>query len=587
MVVIVVVVTVVVVTVVVVQQQQQQQERHPYYIKAHGKWLRGGWLNAMRTLKELIEGSKRAAGAWSLVVTRAVGSGKSLGEGVGKGVVGGGGLLLRNGPRRYAVPYGRDGNLNAVQRCSNRGGWRGFSNAAARATVDKVGGWWSLERGLWKGATRGVASLRQPLMHLISQPNLGASFTRGPWYQLSKCAYCHGARASSLTEGLSGGQRRALSWWLGGSAAWVFSMVVLGGVTRLTRSGLSMTDWKFTGERPPQSQEEWEKEFAKYKHSPEFKRVNISMSLEEFKFIYWMEWAHRMWGRGLGIAFLIPFAIFAASGAITKPMASRLGLLFIMGGTQAFVGWWMVKSGLQEPESPHQIPRVSPYRLASHLTSAFAIYALMVWTTLSTAIPQPLSSRVSSAQSLDSLVRLRSVALPFAGLLGITALSGAFVAGLDAGHAYNTFPFMDGKLIPEEYWALDGWRNAFENTAAVQFHHRALAITTLLGSLSLWKYGTGLNHLPKSPRMLLHALAIGTGLQVALGITTLLHYVPVSLGAAHQAGALSLFTVSLGLLHTLRPSAITPLGLSLAKYGTPTAAALVVGIGGAAALSSA
>lgn len=389
-----------------------------------------------------------------------------------------------------------------------------------------------------------------------------------------------------LVEGLSNGQRRAITLWLGGSAVWVFSMVVLGGVTRLTRSGLSMTDWKFTGEKPPQTEEEWQIEFDRYKASPEYKRVNASMDVEEFKFIYWMEWAHRMWGRGLGVAFVIPFVGFALSGAITRPLASRLALLFTMGGTQAFVGWWMVRSGLKEPDSPYEVPRVSPYRLASHLTSAFAIYALMVWTTLSSAFPKPLSTVVDSSTALKSMNLLRSKALPFAGLLSVTALSGAFVAGLDAGHAYNTFPLMNGQLIPDEYWNIPGWRNAFENTAAVQLHHRALAISTLLGSLGLWKYGTSLPSLPRSPRLLLHALAIGTGLQVTLGITTLLHYVPVSLGAGHQAGALGLFTISLALIHSLRQPQLTFFSSMLSRYGTPAAAVLVLGIGGATAISA-
>lgn len=306
-------------------------------------------------------------------------------------------------------------------------------------------------------------------------------------------------------------------------------MVVLGGITRLTRSGLSMTDWKFTGEKPPGTEAEWTAEFARYKQSPEFKRVNISMALDEFKFIYWMEWAHRMWGRGLGLAFALPLTVFALKGAMTRPLASRLALLFSMGGTQAFVGWWMVRSGLEEPASPHHVPRVSPYRLAAHLTSAFAIYAVMVWTTLSTAFPKPLSMIVqesgsaTSVSAVRAMSKLRGLVVPFAGLLSVTALSGAFVAGLDAGHAYNTFPLMGGSLVPEEYWGEDGlgnalsvWRNAFENTASVQFHHRCLAVTTLLGSAAVWKYGTGMSSLPRSPRLLLHALAVGTGCQVGV-----------------------------------------------------------------------
>ena len=408
----------------------------------------------------------------------------------------------------------------------------------------------------------------------------------------------------SLVEGLSGSQRRAIAWWLGGSSAWVFSMVVLGGITRLTRSGLSMTDWKFTGEKPPGTEAEWTDEFARYKQSPEFRRVNISMTLDEFKFIYWMEWAHRMWGRGLGVAFALPLTVFALKGAMTRPLASRLALLFTMGGTQAFVGWWMVRSGLQEPESPHHVPRVSPYRLAAHLTSAFAIYAVMVWTTLSTALPEPLSVAIQKMQKVSNIrasdcasamramSRLRAGVFPFAGLLSVTALSGAFVAGLDAGHAYNTFPLMGGKLIPDEYWGKDAagnelplWRNAFENTASVQFHHRCLALTTLLGSMAVWKYGTGMSSLPRTPRLLLHALALGTGCQVALGVTTLLTHVPVSLGSAHQAGALSLFTISLALIHSLRPPTISAAHSLLYRMAGPAAAIGVIGAGSLAAFS--
>ncbi len=405
--------------------------------------------------------------------------------------------------------------------------------------------------------------------------------------------------SATLVEGLTGSQRRAIAWWLGGSSAWVFSMVVLGGITRLTRSGLSMTDWKFTGEKPPGSEAEWTAEFERYKQSPEFRRVNISMSLDEFKFIYWMEWAHRMWGRGLGVAFALPLAFFTLTGAMTRPLASRLALLFTMGGTQAFVGWWMVRSGLQEPESPHHVPRVSPYRLAAHLTSAFAIYAVMVWTTLSIALPEPLSVAIQKMQKMQkmpnmamAMARLRARVVPFAGLLSVTALSGAFVAGLDAGHAYNTFPLMGGKLIPDEYWGRDAagnelslWRNAFENTASVQFHHRCLALTTLLGSMALWKYGTALSSLPRAPRLLLHALALGTGCQVALGVTTLLTHVPVSLGSAHQAGALSLFTISLALIHCLRSPTRSAAQATLYRLAGPAAAVGVVGAGSLAAFS--
>ena len=389
--------------------------------------------------------------------------------------------------------------------------------------------------------------------------------------------------AASLTAGLTPGTRRALTVWLAGGSAWVFSMVVIGGVTRLTRSGLSMTDWKFTGEKPPQTQEEWLEEFERYKLSPEFKLVNSTMDVEEFKFIYWMEWGHRMWGRALGIFFAVPCAIFAARGSITRPLGRRLSLLFLMGASQGLVGWWMVRSGFVEP-TDNRVPRVSAYRLAAHLTSAFAIYATMIWTTLQVAFPHPpvVTAGPPGARAAAALYKL---ALPASMLLGVTAVSGAFVAGIDAGHAYNTFPDMNGQWIPEEYWAMSGWRNAFENTAAVQLHHRALAISTLIASLALWRYGTRMPDLPRASRILLHTLAAGVGAQVTLGIATLLTYVPVSLGSAHQAGAMTLFTIMLSLLYSVRPApTLAPFRiLTTAPFSTMSAAAAVMAVGGAVA----
>lgn len=393
---------------------------------------------------------------------------------------------------------------------------------------------------------------------------------------------------AGLAAGISPGYRRALAWWLGGCSAWTFSMVVLGGVTRLTRSGLSMTDWKFTGESPPQTAAEWDAEFARYRQSPEFQKVNSTMTVDEFKFIYWMEWAHRWWGRGLGIAFVLPAAWFAAKGVVTRPLAKRLGLLLLMGGSQGLVGWWMVRSGLQEPKD-NAVPRVSPYRLAAHLTSAFAIYATLVWTTLSIAFPAPSTVLAVGSQGARAAGAVGRLALPVAGLVSITAISGAFVAGLDAGHAYNTFPDMNGQWFPDEYWSVPGWRNAFESTAAVQLHHRVLALSTLASILALWRYGTSFSHLPKSSKTLLHLLGLGAMGQVTLGVVTLLQYVPVSLGSAHQAGALTLFTIMLSLLYSLRPlPTLLPIVASsgsASAWATGAAFAATIGIGGAVAVS--
>ena len=352
--------------------------------------------------------------------------------------------------------------------------------------------------------------------------------------------------------------QRAVGAWLWGGAGWVFTLVVLGGVTRLTRSGLSMTDWKFTGEKAPRTAADWEAEFGKYRASPEFLKVNRSMSLDEFKFIFWMEYAHRMWGRTLGLYFALPVAYFAARGYLTRRLSARLALLFAAGGTQGLVGWWMVRSGLEQPRREHDIPRVSPYRLAAHLSTAFAIYSGLLWTALDVSRPVPVlaDAALSGRQLLASLLARRRFH-GLAGLIGITAVSGAFVAGLDAGHAYNTFPLMGGRLIPEEYWdsELSPLRNCFENTAAVQFHHRVLALTTAGSIAAAWAAVQAGPPLPRAAALAIHVLGGTVVAQVTLGITTLLSNVPVWLGSAHQAGALTLFSVALLVLHTLRAPA--------------------------------
>ena len=369
-----------------------------------------------------------------------------------------------------------------------------------------------------------------------------------------------------------------MAWWLGGTGLWVYSMVVLGGVTRLTRSGLSMTDWKFTGERPPMTQEDWRAEFVKYQASPEFKKCHSSMSMEEFKFIFWMEYAHRMWGRFLGLAFVVPGAYFLSRGFVNGAMGRRLGLLFFMGGTQGLVGWWMVRSGLVEPSHEHQKPRVSPYRLTAHLVSAFSIYSVLVWTTLDLINPKPWWSGGGAMASV------RSRLVPFAVLVAVTATSGAFVAGLDAGRAFNTFPLMQGQWFPDEYWGtLPGSkiqdiglvRNAFENTAAAQWHHRVLATTTAAGALALWAWVASLPSCPGLVKRRVDLIAGVTLVQFGLGIWTLLEAVPVPLGSAHQANALNLFTAVLVALHALRPADPSLLTRALSRASAPAALALI------------
>ncbi|CAO2820835.1 unnamed protein product [Amaranthus hypochondriacus] len=337
--------------------------------------------------------------------------------------------------------------------------------------------------------------------------------------------------------------------WLFGSAAWVFSMVVLGGVTRLTRSGLSMTDWKFSGNLPPLSEEEWSLEFEKYKQSPEYKRINKGMALEDFKFIYWMEYAHRMWGRALGVMFALPFSYFLRKGFITLRLGVRLSALFALGAGQGLIGWWMVKSGLEEPESEYAEPRVSPYRLTAHLTSAFVIYCGLLWTALSVVMPEP---PAESLAWVNGAAKVKRLVIPVSLLVGITAISGAFVAGNDAGRAFNTFPKMGDTWIPDDVLSMKPiMRNFFENTSTVQLDHRILATATLASICGLW-WATRRMDIHPAVRSLIGSTLGMAGLQVTLGISTLLSYVPVSLGTAHQAGALTLLSLMILLTHTVR-----------------------------------
>ncbi|KAK9839866.1 hypothetical protein WJX81_007327 [Elliptochloris bilobata] len=358
------------------------------------------------------------------------------------------------------------------------------------------------------------------------------------------------AAGTGLGAALPQHARNAVGCWLYSSAAAVLIMVGIGGVTRLTRSGLSMTEWKFTGEHWPVSQEEWDAEFAKYKASPEYQRVNKGMSEADFRFIYGVEYFHRMFGRAIGVVFVAPALFFAAKGWLRGPLAARVGLLFAAGGAQGLVGWWMVRSGLQEPSKAWEVPRVSPYRLAAHLTSAFAIFGGLLWTALSVGYPSGTAAG-ASATAQQAAASLRRWALPVTALVALTACSGAFVAGLDAGHAYNTFPTMNGRWVPEEYWAAPGWRNAFESTAAVQLHHRALALSTLAAVAALWA-GHARAPLPPRARACLHYLLAATCAQVALGIATLLACVPPTLGSLHQLNAMNLLAASIVLLHALR-----------------------------------
>lgn len=394
------------------------------------------------------------------------------------------------------------------------------------------------------------------------------------------------AAAESAATPVAQAVPRAVGWWLLGSATSVFGMVVLGGCappptpprlgrparapspfaasrarprpryryTRLTRSGLSMTDWKPQGTLLPSGEAEWQAAFQRYQQFPEFQLTNSKMGLDEFQQIYFVEWAHRMAGRAVGLVYGLPLLGFALAGQIPRALAPRLGLLLALGGSQGLVGWWMVKSGLEAPPADLDgVPRVSPYRLACHLTMAFTIYSLLLATSLQILWPQPHGdAKAVLPTARRALSAAGGPAKALSALIAVTALSGAFVAGMHAGYSYNTFPLMEGKLFPDGYWRLSpAHRNFFENVPAVQFDHRLLAVSTLGGVGAFWTYARSLP-LPPAARLASHALLAGAAGQVALGVATLLHAVPVELGTAHQAGALSLFSITLVLLHTLR-----------------------------------
>jgi heme a synthase len=335
------------------------------------------------------------------------------------------------------------------------------------------------------------------------------------------------------------GAERQIAVWLLICCLILFSLIVLGGVTRLTGSGLSITDWRpVTGVLPPFSEQAWQQEFDLYRASPEYQQVNRGMSMAEFKFIYYYEYAHRLLARMLGLVFVIPLAWFWLRGQIPARLRWPLLGLLGLGMLQGWMGWFMVASGLVD------IPRVSPYRLAAHLSLALIIYAAMLWIALgllrprgvATATPAPL------ARGLGWLV----------GLVAVTIVSGAFVAGLKAGFVYNTFPLMAGQWVPAGLLHLEpAWRNFFENPATVQFTHRVLAIGTLAFILALWLRALRAP-LGASQRFAFHLLAGVAILQVTLGIKTLLLFVPVSLGAAHQGVAVLLLSATLFALHELK-----------------------------------
>ncbi len=325
---------------------------------------------------------------------------------------------------------------------------------------------------------------------------------------------------------------RAIRWWLLSIAVLIAIMVLVGGATRLTESGLSIVEWKpVAGTLPPLTQEQWTQAFEAYKTIPQYRELNAGMDLGEFKTIFWWEWSHRLLGRVIGVAYLLPFLWFLWRGVLGAELRRRLWLIFGLGALQGAVGWWMVASGLS------QRVEVSQYRLATHLVLALLIFAAIVWTM------RRLANRPLSTAS--SRLKITSVALLV--LTFVQLYLGALVAGLRAGKVYNTWPDIDGSFVPsaarlffEEPW----WRNLFDNALTVQFEHRMTAYM-LLALVMLHAFDAVRSRAGTAAINGALWLAAAVTLQVTLGVLTLLNQVPISLALAHQAVAIAVLTLAI------------------------------------------
>ncbi len=333
----------------------------------------------------------------------------------------------------------------------------------------------------------------------------------------------------------------AIGLWLIFVAALVFAMAIIGAITRLTNSGLSMVDWRpLLGVVPPLTPAEWQASFDAYRLYPEYQLLNRGMDLSEYKYIFYWEWFHRSFGHLLAVFFLGGIIWFWLKKQLTRTKLVQLLLIFALGGLQALVGWFMVYSGLQNR------PSVSHYKLALHLTVATFIFALLLWQAYGFLQPRLRELRTDIPRFAVFAVRFLT------GWLIVLMIWGAFVAGLDAGFVYNSFPLMDGQFVPEAYNMLQPfWLNFLENTAMVQFVHRWLAVSLVVLLLALCWYGRAW---PADLRLTLYAVAALGFVQMLLGIFTLLWHVPVALGAAHQGGALLLLSAMLLLNYRLRPA---------------------------------
>ncbi|CAK7233432.1 Cytochrome c oxidase assembly protein cox15 [Sporothrix bragantina] len=421
-------------------------------------------------------------------------------------------------------------------------------------------------RGLSTSTTRQAPAPSKPLSTAATTEATASTAT----------APSESSSSSSETSNFPDTSSKAAAYWLIASAVSVFGIVVWGGLTRLTESGLSITEWKpVTGAMPPRNEEDWEAEFTKYRASPEYARLNPNMTLEEFKKIYFMEWSHRLWGRFIGMSFVIPAIYFVARRRVTKRIAwNLLGIAGLI-GFQGFIGWWMVASGLRdELFSPGaQPPRVSQYRLTAHLATAFVCYSWMLLTGLSilrdlrVRADPAAAAKVASTLSLPALRPFRFAVMALTALVFTTVLSGALVAGLDAGLIYNEFPMMGNGITPPRAELWDAhysrkpdhsdlwWRNMLENPSLVQLDHRILATTTFCAVMALFAFsrtGRAGALLPRNVKKGATGVVHLVLMQATLGICTLIYMVPTHLAATHQAGSLALLTGVLVLGHRLR-----------------------------------
>lgn len=377
---------------------------------------------------------------------------------------------------------------------------------------------------------------------------------------MSDVAGIHGSTAGAPTGGatpLSGAAAgRRVAVWLGTCAAMVFAMAVIGAITRLTESGLSMVEWRpLIGTIPPLTEAEWQRVFDLYRQTPEYLHKNAGMTLAQFKEIFFWEWFHRIWGRAIGLVFAVPLLAYWVGGTLrradpTGRLRWKLLGMLVLGGLQGLMGWYMVQSGLIDR------PAVSQYRLAAHLGLAFVIYALLVWLVLDLVVPRGTPGLATAPRSI------RGHAFGTVAIVAVTIFWGAMVAGLDAGIGYNSWPLMDGLVLPPEALITDPpfvtraepvpvWLLPFENPGLVQFVHRWIAIVAAAAVLALvwraWRHAT-----PGGDRWLLGGLGAAVIAQVFLGIATLILFVPIPLAAAHQAGAFVLVGGLVAVLHRLR-----------------------------------